>query len=379
MGIYKKKGSKYFMMTKCINGIKYFQSTGTNYRTEAQAVYERWASELRQQIDTGGIVKKTEIEPAAKTAVYFNELAERYLSYTNGRLKSHERLKSFVRTLMKYFKNIRLDNFSIMAIENMQSDIIKKGLSIAYANRLVAVLKRMLAKALDWELAPEETLKKVRKVKLLKGENTRLRYLSEEEAERLIDNCTGYLKPVVITALNTGMRRSEIINLTWDRVDLKNRVILLDKTKNGERREIPINNNLHTVLSKLVRRIDADYVFYNPETLKPYYDFKKAWHNALKKSRILDFHFHDLRHTFASWLVMKGVDLMTVKELLGHKDIKMTLRYSHLSKAHIKNAISVLDEKSYLFLTSIQNGKIDSSEKPLLNMEPAIGIEPTTR
>ena len=76
---------------------------------------------------------------------------------------------------------------------------------------------------------------------------------------------------------------------------------------------------------------------------------------------------------------MKGVDLMTVKELLGHKDIKMTLRYSHLSKAHIKNAISVLDEKSYLFLTSIQNAKIGSSEKPLLNMEPTIGIEPTTR
>ena len=379
MGIYKKKGSKYFMMTKCINGIKYFQSTRTKGRTEAQAVYERWSSELRHQVDTGGVVKKTEIEPAAETAVYFSELAERYLSYTNGRLKSHERLKSFIKTLMKYFKNIRLDNFSIMAIENMQSDIIKKGLSIAYANRLVAVLKRMLAKALDWEMLTEETLKKVRKVKLLKGEIKRLRYLSEEEAEKLVFNCELYLKPIVICALNTGMRKSEIFGLTWDRVDFRNRIILLDKTKNGERREIPINNTLFQALSGIVKRLNCKYVFYNLNTLKPFDNVKRSFASALRKSHVLDFHFHDLRHTFASRLVMAGVDLITVKELLGHKDIKMTLRYSHLSQAHVRQAISVLDKKSYLFLTSNQNGKIVNPEKPLLDMEPAIGIEPTTR
>ena len=222
----------------------------------------------------------------------------------------------------------------------MQSDILKQGLTIAYANRLLIHFKRVLVKAVDWEIISGDVLNRFKKVKLIKGEIKRLRYLSDEEAERLISNCEPYLKPIVITALNTGMRKSEILHLTWDRVDLNNRIILLDKTKNGERREIPINDTLFNALSCLIRNIRTDYVFYNPDTLKPFYDIKKSWNNALRKSHILDFHFHDLRHTFASWLVMGGVDLTTVKELLGHKDVKMTLRYAHLAAKHIKAAVS---------------------------------------
>ncbi|MHB1697439.1 MAG: site-specific integrase [bacterium] len=195
----------------------------------------------------------------------------------------------------------------------------------------------------------------------------------------MTSNCDVHLKPVVITALNTGMRRSEILYLTWDRVDLANRIILLDKTKNGERREIPINDTLFAALSVLIRNIKCDYVFYNPATLKPFSDLKRVFGTALRKSHILDFRFHDLRHTFASMLVMKGVDLVAVKQLMGHKDIKMTLRYSHLSQAHIRNAVGVLDKKSYLFLTSDQNDKTGNPANPFDLVEPAIGIEPTTR
>ena len=84
-----------------------------------------------------------------------------------------------------------------------------------------------------------------------------------------------------------------------------------------------------------------------------------VWQRAIKKSRILDFHFHDLRHTFASRLIMAGIDLTTVKELLGHKDIKMTLRYSHLSQAHIKNAVNILDKKHYNFIIVNENENIN--------------------
>ena len=90
---------------------------------------------------------------------------------------------------------------------------------------------------------------------------------------------------------------------------------------------LPINDTLYNTLSGLPRHIKCDYVFYNPETLKPYYDLKKSFGAALRKSHILDFHFHDLRHTFASRLTMKGIDLATAKDLMGHKDITMTLRY----------------------------------------------------
>ena len=346
------------MMTKCINGIKYFQSTGTNYKTEAQAVYERWASELRQQADNGGIVKNKEIKPAAETDVYFSELAERYIDWVKGRQKSYNVKKYIVKILAGRFKNMRLTCFNYDVLESVQTNYIQKDFKPAYINKIITILKHMFTKALDWELIDEEILKKVRKVKLLKGEIKRLRYLSDEEAERLVINCEPYLKPIVLTALNTGMRRGEIFGLTWDRVDLKNRIILLDKTKNGERREVPINDNLYEILNSIVRRLDVPYVFFNPKTLKPYDNLKRSFATALSKSHILDFRFHDLRHTFASQLIMKGVDLVTVKELLGHKDIKMTLRYSHLSHAHIKNAVNVLNKKSYLFLTSKEDRKL---------------------
>jgi len=168
----------------------------------------------------------------------------------------------------------------------------------------------------------------------------------------------------VITALNTGMRKSEIFHLTWDRVDLKNRIILLDKTKNGERREVPINDTLFNTLSNIIRRLDCKFVFYNPKTLKPFNNIKRSFGTALRRSHILDFHFHDLRHTFASWLAMKNIDLTTVKELLGHKGIRMTLRYSHLSQAHVKNAVSVLDRKCDINVTVRNDAEILNPANP---------------
>jgi len=342
MGIYKKANSNNFMMSKTVNGLTYFKSTGTNLKIEARAIFDRWVIELKEQILTGKPVRQEQII----NNYTFSELADKYLEFTEGRLKSHSRLKSFIKKLMKTFGNIKLNDFNLILIENMQSEIIKNNLSVAYANRLTAILKRMFTKALEWEMISEEDLKRVRKAKQLKGEIKRLRYLLEEEAQRLIDNCDKSIKNIVITALNTGMRKSEILKLTWDRVDLKNRIILLDITKNGERREIPINNIVYNILSAVVRNLKTDYVFYNPETLKPYCDIKKSFTTALKKSHILDFHFHDLRHTFASWLIMGGIDLTTVKDLLGHKDIKITLRYSHLAASHISNAVKVL-EKSF--------------------------------
>lgn len=171
----------------------------------------------------------------------------------------------------------------------------------------------------------------------------RLRFLSLEEAQGLISVCDDHLRPIVITALNTGMRKGEILKLRWDQIDLQHRFILLDKTKNGERREIPINNTVQSVFHELSRRIDVPYVFHDQKKLTPYQNVKRSFTTALQRAKITDFHFHDLRHTFASQLVMAGIDLVAIKELLGHKDIKMTLRYAHLAPAHKRKAVNVLD------------------------------------
>ena len=361
MGIYRQ--GKTFWVSKCINGIQYRKSAGTESKLTAKAFYEDWVAELKEQIRTGKPILKQEPAPEQKKEITFSELASKYLEWAAGRQRGIVARRSNVKILNQSFSKMKLSQISIKDLEQFQSDLLKTGHTIAYCNKLIGVFKAMYAKALDWEFIDESVLLKARKVKQLKGENKRLRYLSDDEIERLLSNCNSYLKPIVITALNTGMRRGEILNLTWDRVDFKNRIILLDKTKNGDRREIPINKTLLNALSGIVRNIKTDYVFYNPETLKPYNEIKRSFNTALKKSHILDFHFHDLRHTFASRLVMAGVDLTTVKELMGHKDIRMTLRYSHLSQAHLKQAISALDKNYHNFIIDDENDVLSKSIK----------------
>ena len=201
----------------------------------------------------------------------------------------------------------------------------------------------MFTKAVEWDFVEDEILKRVRRVKLLPENNRRLRFLSKEECTALVNACNPHLRGIVVTALNSGCRKEEILSLRWDQhIDLQHGFILLDVTKNGERREIPINDTLRGVLTSIPRRIDSPYVFTN-ERGERFQDVKGSFHSACKKAGIKDFHFHDTRHCFASHLVMAGIDITTVKTLLGHKSISTTLRYSHLSPSHTRNALSVLD------------------------------------
>ena len=174
----------------------------------------------------------------------------------------------------------------------------------ATVNRVLATLSHMVTKAVEWEMVEEEILKKIRRVKMLPEHNRRLRYLSKEECQALINACEPHLKPIVITALNTGMRKGEILNLKWENVDIKHGFILLEITKNGDRREIPINNTLRATLQTITRRIDVPYVFHDKTTGKPYKYIKRSFNTACRRAGIRDFRFHDLRHTFASHLVM---------------------------------------------------------------------------
>jgi integrase len=279
----------------------------------------------------------------------FNELAEAYVKWAE-RQRSFKSKKLFIDQLKARFGNLPLRRFNSMALEQFQTERLERGNKPATVNRLLATIKHMFTKAVEWDMVEEETLKRVRKVKLLEENNRRLRYLSQEECQGLIRECDGHLRPIVICALNTGMRRGEILNLTWDNLDLQNGFILLDQTKNGERREIPINATLREILEELFRgtkerprRIDVPWVFYDPSSGKPYQSVKRSFASACRRAKIKDFTFHDLRHTFASHLVMAGVDLATVKELLGHKTLTMTLRYAHLAPSHKVKAVDLLD------------------------------------
>ena len=207
----------------------------------------------------------------------------------------------------------------------------------ATVNRNLARLKHLLNTAIKWGYLYENPSNP--------EDNARLRYLTKGEIDRLIAAAHPDLKPIIILAVNTGMRRGEIFDLLWEHIDLRNKVLEVVHPKNGEKHAIPINKTLLEALHRLPRRIDSHYVFpgRNGGRLT---DIKTSFLTAREKAGLDDVTLHTCRHTLASHLVMAGVDLMTVKELLGHKSLKMTERYSHLFPNHKANAVRVLDNLS---------------------------------
>jgi len=207
----------------------------------------------------------------------------------------------------------------------------------ATVNRELALLKHMYSKAIEWGRYEENPAKKV---KLLKGEVKRVRFLMPDDVQKLLSNCADHLKPIVTVAVHTGMRKGELLSLNWDQVNFEQGIISLLDTKNHKRRDISMNETVKATLTGMERK--GSYVF-SAEDGGSFGDVRRSFETALRRSGIQDFRFHDLRHTFASNLVMESVDIVTVMELMGHKDLTMTLRYTHLAPNHKTKAVNILD------------------------------------
>ena len=208
----------------------------------------------------------------------------------------------------------------------------------ATVNRALALLRHLLRLAHEeWEV-----LDAVPRIRLEKESEGRLRWLTPEDATRLLEVCRDSrntdLLDLVEFALFTGMRRGEVLGLTWERVDRARGVVLLDITKNGRRREVPLNGRADAVLARRGSKSSA-LVF----GTRRWDHFRTAWENAVERAKLVDFHFHDLRHTFASWAVQRGATLQEVKDLLGHSSLAMVMRYAHLSPEHLRTAVARLD------------------------------------
>ena len=220
----------------------------------------------------------------------------------------------------------------------------------------LAILKAFFNWCIGHQLAVSNP---VRRVKLFHEDNSRLRYLSREEYDRLIKaarELTGrtsvskpspYLEEKIILAAHTGLRRGSLFNLRWDQIDFANSVMRIPRTKSGRPLSVPLNLTAKGTLEKLhaAREPEAAYVFPHtsgPKVGEPVQDIKNGFHAALELAEIENFTWHDLRHTFASWLMMRGASLRSVAELLGHQSMKMTMRYAHLSPAFLSAEVSLL-------------------------------------
>ena len=273
--------------------------------------------------------------------ISFNKYAQQYSEYSkaNKAWSTYNRRDRFsINSLTLFFKGKYLFEITPLMIEKYKAMRLEK-VSPATVNRELECLKHMFTKAIDWGYAKTNPVKGI---KFLKEPPGRLRYLKSEEVVALLNACANHTRPIVVTALHTGMRKGEILNLKWVDVDLRNRKITVINSKNNESRVIPINQTLHKELSNLFRNTNGEYVFPNREGL-PFGHIQRSFSSALKRAKIEDFRFHDLRHTFGSYMVMQGVDLRTVQQVMGHKDIKMTMRYSHLSPEYVQEAMERLD------------------------------------
>lgn len=252
------------------------------------------------------------------------------------RLSSASWFKRHQAILTSFFGQTPLNEIGMALISEFKEQRVKKGLSASYVNRSLAVLRKSLNLAYEWEWIDKPVL-----VRLFSEPPGKDRWINQEEERQILDVCPRWLKEIVITSLYSGMRLSEVLSLQWEYIDLDRQVIYVFKSKNRDRRSIPLHPKIYSILKDKERL--SPFVFVNRH-LKPYPNYRICQSLKLRLDRInaRDISFHTMRHTFASRLAMANISLLKIQRLLGHKSLSMTMRYAHHSVDSLRDAISQL-------------------------------------
>src|SRR5437762_5536537 len=265
----------------------------------------------------------------------FKDFAQMYLEREGPLLKSIRTERNRVLAWAREFGSRPLGQIAGVEIEAWRRGKMTR-CRPATINRDLSRLRRMFSLAVEWELLEESPMAGIR---FLRENNARTRYLSLEECQRLIASCIApHIRALVSVALHSGMRLGEILNLRWYDLDFSSGFILVRDSKNGESRHVPMDATLFALFRAYPHRLGTDLVFSSPAG-GHIVDVRTGFLNSCKRAGLIDLHFHDLRHTFASQFVMSGGDLYILKEILGHKSITMTQRYAHLSPTYKIKAI----------------------------------------
>ena len=318
--------------------------------------------------------------------ITFNELAEEYEAEFKHQPSYLSYKKRILERVKDAFGEKKLSQITYLDLERYRNKRreteTRRGMkpTASTLNKEVGVLTHMFNKAVQWDMidrSPFDGKESLRD----KENNGRLRYLSKAEISRLLAKCPKHLQEIVEVALHTGMRRGELFNLKWR--DIAGRFIYLTETKNDEPRQIPINKKLAEILKRIKLRqwrvgLQSEHVFtYRGNNISD--TVKTAFGAAVKRAGILDFRFHDLRHTFASHYIMRGGSIGALQKILGHKSVNMTMRYAHLSNEFARNEIERLADLTDV--TQMSPGQVDRdarSAKSLKLLERETGFEPVT-
>ena len=288
----------------------------------------------------------------------FSELADEYEKHIKSELRSyparmqhmlrwreffgHDLLSDISPTRIKKAKEVLLaedTRYKDRATGNPEIDAkrVKAKRSGPTVNRYLATLSACLSyavKELGWlEKNPCERVKKS------KENPGRVRFLEDDERRRLLEACKPHpdLYLAVVLSLTTGGRQAEIMTLRWGQIDFQRRIVMLHQTKNGDKRTLPLVGDAFQLLQERskVRSFSEDRIFQPLTGRGDTRSLRESWGRAIQTAEIKDFHWHDLRHTAASYLVMNGVSLVEVAKILGHRTLAMVARYAHLADEHI--------------------------------------------
>lgn len=334
MGLFRR--GKVWWMRFNYQGRQERQSTGTSDRKLAEAILGKTKAK---------IVEGRFFDVFEEQERTFAEMMERYQAEHVIKKASQGPLRSKIKNLLSFFGHYILAQITPRRIVEYKAKRYADGMAPGTINQELAIVKNAFNLAIrEWEWCRDNP---ATRVSMEKENNKRDRWLTHEEEVRLLRACPDWLREIILFALHTGMRRGEILSLTWEGVDLFRKTVTVLQSKNGEKRTIPVNQTVLGLLKARakVRLLKTNHVFYGrtytsvaPNILE------RAFSTAVRKIEIENFHFHDLRHTFATRLVQSGVDIYKVQRLLGHKSPVMTQRYAHHYPESLRDGVEILDK-----------------------------------
>ncbi len=335
MGLYRR--GKIFWYAIRYQGTRIQESLGTDNKKLAEKLYAKVLTDL---IEGRYFDKPKDIT--------MNEVIDRYMKEFSPMLSatSHERNSLSASHIKSAIGGYLIGDARPSVISQYKAERLQKVLPSTVRKELT-FLRRVFNIAIDeWELCRENPVRKV--MKSLKADDSRVRYVSSDEAERLRFTLHKWLKPIVVIAAQTGLRKGNIVELTVPQLDFNKNLIIVPKTKNGDPVCVPMTEIVRNTLLRVLqeRKVASPYVFCD-EFGQPHSGRKvsMAFKRACERAGIKNLRFHDLRHDFATALVQAGVDLYRVQRLCGHKDQRMTQRYAHLLPESLREAIKVIDSK----------------------------------
>jgi integrase len=323
--VFKRDGS-YWIDFNDAQGVRRRKKVGPSKRIAQEVLDGLLGSVARRQ--HLGIIDDSAISFADFTKIWWERVSPTL------KPRSQERWRGIIELHLKPAFTGSLRTTTKAQVEGYVAKRMEARAAPGTINREMTVIKHILACAVRWEYLSANP---VAGLKPLREPSGRTRFLSLEEITALLEACAGsesdYLKPFAMVAMNTGMRRNEILSLSRKSVDWTNRLATLAHTKNGETRHAYLNEAAYEAIKALPVRIDGRIFPLGPNQVS------MLIMRAAKRAKLEDFRLHDLRHTFASYQAMSGVAGRGLQALLGHKDACMTMRYSHLSDSYLRAAV----------------------------------------